>query len=284
MDVNLPEGHAIVLFLSPTTGCFERGILLMPFHEVAAEHNHARHPEEKNLVRRDEQRGRIENRLIARLLRPAQRCERQQPRRKPGVEHVRNLFQLRAPTLRTTHRRFPRDDNFLTTIARPRRDAMSPPQLARDAPVINIIHPVQINLPVVVRDDGDFAALHRLYCAVSEWLDFDEPLLGEPRLNHGPAAVALAQGERVIFFADQKSLLLQIRKHTFAGFIAIESRVRARVLVHVRVLVHHVNLGQFVTLARLKIVGIVRRGHLHRSGAELRLRQFVDNDRNLAIH
>ena len=64
-------------------------------------------------------------------------------------------------------------------------------------------------------------------------LDLDEPLLGKPRLDHGSAAVALADRERVIFLADQKSLLLQILQHALARFVAIQSRIRARVLVHV---------------------------------------------------
>ncbi len=51
-----------------------------------------------------------------------------------------------------------------------------------------------------------------------------------------------------------------------------------------RVLVHHVDLRQVVAFAGLEIVGIVRRRHLHRAGAELRLRQFVGDDGNLAVH
>src|ERR1700681_1766960 len=108
---------------------------------------------------------------------------------------------------------------------------MPPPQLARNAPVINILHPVQINLAIVLRNDRDLAALDGLDCSVGHGLYLDEPLLGKARLNNRTAAVALADRERVIFLADQKSLFLQVGKHPLARFEAVEACVCASVLV-----------------------------------------------------
>src|SRR5580700_1232849 len=42
MDVNLPEGHAVVLLPLPAAGLLDSGILLVTLHEVATEHDHAR--------------------------------------------------------------------------------------------------------------------------------------------------------------------------------------------------------------------------------------------------
>ena len=100
---------------------------------------------------------------------------------------------------------------------------MSPPQLARDAPVVDVVHPVQINLFVVFRDDGDLAAFDGLDRFLRQRLNFDEPLLGEAGLDNSPAAVAFAEGERVIFFGHEKSLLLQIGEDALAGFVAIKA-------------------------------------------------------------
>ncbi len=79
---------------------------------------------------------------------------------------------------------------------------MAPPQLARDAPVVYVVHPVQINLFVVLRNDGNLAAFDGLNRFLREGLNFDEPLLGKAGLDYGAATVAFADGERVIFFAD----------------------------------------------------------------------------------
>ena len=69
---------------------------------------------------------------------------------------------------------------------------MSPPQLARNAPVIDVGHPVQIDVAEVFRDNRNLASLDGLARAVRQRLDLDEPLLRQPRLDHRTAAVALS--------------------------------------------------------------------------------------------
>src|SRR5947199_4119813 len=50
MNVTLPEGHAVIFLVAPAAGLLDPRILLVSFHEVAAEHNHPCHPEKQNLV------------------------------------------------------------------------------------------------------------------------------------------------------------------------------------------------------------------------------------------
>src|SRR5579862_2824719 len=106
-------------------------------------------------------------------------------------------------------------------VASPCGNAMPPPQLARDAPIVDVVHPVEINLSVIFRNDGDLAAFDGLDCFLRERLNFYEPLLGETRFDHGSATIAFTERERVIFFSDKKSLLLQIGEDALAGFISI---------------------------------------------------------------
>ena len=80
MNVNLPERYAIVFFIAPAACLLERRILLMSLHEVAAKHNHPRHPEEQNLIRCNQERRRIKGFLVPRLLRPSEGSKRQQTR------------------------------------------------------------------------------------------------------------------------------------------------------------------------------------------------------------
>ena len=53
-----------------------------------AHHDHARDPEEDDVERGQHQVGRVVVRQVARLVRPAHRGERPEPRAEPGVEHV----------------------------------------------------------------------------------------------------------------------------------------------------------------------------------------------------
>src|SRR5262249_8916138 len=129
----------------------------------------------------------------------------------------------------------------------PSRNAMSPPELARDGPVVDVTHPVQINLAVIWRGEANVALLDDFDCTVCQGLDFDEPLHGEARLDDGSAAVTLADCKRVVFLAYQKSLLAQIFQNTLAGLFALQPRIRSRVCVHAGMLVHYLDLRQVVS-------------------------------------
>jgi len=58
------------------------------------------------------------------------------------------------------------------------------------------------------------------------------------------AAVALAKSDGVILFADQKPLSLRSASTRSRAALAAKARVLADILIHVRVLVHDINLGQ----------------------------------------
>src|SRR5215469_7677510 len=99
-------------------------------------------------------------------------------------------------------RRFLPCDNDLPARAIPRRNAMSPPQLPRDGPVMDVSHPVEINLAIVGGREADVVFLYDFNRTVGERLDFHKPLSREPRLNHGSAAIAFADCERVILLTN----------------------------------------------------------------------------------
>src|SRR5207253_1846399 len=79
--------------------------------------------------------------LAVRDVRPAERRERPEPRREPGIEHVRILFH-RAAALGARGRVGPVGPLVLAFRASEHRDAVTPPQLAGDVPVPDVLHPV----------------------------------------------------------------------------------------------------------------------------------------------
>ena len=168
-------------------------------HELDPGHNHPCHPQEDDLVARLQHIGRIEIGQILRPVGPAQRRERPQRRAEPGIEDVRVLFQRATACrtlLRVTGARL-RHDRVRALPAVPDRDAVSPPQLARNLPIVDVLHPVQVNPLEVLRHELDPPVLDRLNGRLGEHRLLHEPLLGDPRLDHRTAPITGADRVRV---------------------------------------------------------------------------------------
>ncbi len=161
---------------------------------------------------------------------------------------------------------------------------MSPPELARDDPVANVLHPVEERLFPIVGDEADAAIAHSVHGFRGERLRFHKPLRGHQRLHDGSAAIALADGQRVRIDLFEHAEFFEIGNHGLAGGEAIETRVGSGVRGHARIFADHSHVRQIVTLPCFEIVRIVRRSHLHDARAEFRDGQFIEDDGNLAIH
>ena len=161
---------------------------------------------------------------------------------------------------------------------------MAPPELARNAPVADVLHPIEERLVPVFRYENDAAGVHGIEHLRRERLRFHEPLRGNQRLDDVAGAIALADCERVRLDLLEQAELFQIRDDALAGFEAVESGVRAGFGGHARILADHLDLRQLVALAGFEIVGIVRGRYLDDAGAELRIGNFVEDDRDFSIH
>ena len=150
---------------------------------------------------------------------------------------------------RVRTRIWPRHRDLAALCAMPRRDAMSPPKLPRDAPVMDVFHPAQIRLLVHLG--------HKTHCLLAVRVEFDcsdglvgqrlnleEPLHREPRLHNRLAAVAVAHVVHVILDPGQQPLLFQVRHNLLTRSEPIQTRVRAALLIDVRGRVHHVDRRQ----------------------------------------
>ena len=103
----------------------------------------------------------------------------------------------------------------------PDGDAVSPPELAADAPVADVFHPVVVvafeafghNFDATVLDGGDGG--------FGEGLGFDEPLGAEERFDDGVAALAVADFVDVGYFADDEAGGVHVLPEFLPGFEAI---------------------------------------------------------------
>lgn len=62
-------------------------------------------------------------------------------------------------------------------------DAVAPPQLARDTPVLEVLHPCGVGLRPARRVEGDLAGVDGVKRRPLELVDGHKPLLGQPRLR-----------------------------------------------------------------------------------------------------
>ena len=80
----------------------------------------------------------------------------------------------------------------------------------------------------------------------------------------------------------QQTLRFKISQDLLPRLVAVQAGISAGGRIHVRRLIHHADRGQALPLAQSKIVGVVRRRHLHRAGAEVAAHPTVGHDGNLA--
>ena len=148
-DVALGLGHLVAVLVADEAGdvdVAERHLA----HELQAHHHHARDPEEDDVEAGDQHAGRDRSVASSRRALAASRASRTAtaPRRtrcrarpRPGAARVLpGSWCLRA------HLRLAAADVDVALRVVPGRDAMAPPQLAADAPVLDVAHPVEVGL------------------------------------------------------------------------------------------------------------------------------------------
>ena len=121
--------------------------------KVQTHHHHPGHPEENNVKAGNQNISRVVARNLRRLFRPAKRRKRPKCRRKPGVQHIFIAGNFRRLTIvfigGGLRFFFCQLDKDFTIRAEPSGNLMAPPDLAGNAPRLDIAHPLEIGvLPV----------------------------------------------------------------------------------------------------------------------------------------
>ncbi len=136
---------------------------------------------------------------------------------------------------------------------------MPPPELPRNAPVADVVHPLEIGLRPVGGNERDAAVFHRGDRRRRQRLHLHPPLLRNQRLHHRLAAMAFADAQLVRLDLYQVAQLLQLRDDALAGFVAIQTREFPRRRGHLGVFADHLDARQIMPLAGFEIIRIVRR-------------------------
>src|SRR5690554_6236636 len=184
----------------------------------------------------------------------------------------------------------------------PGRNSVAPPQLTRNAPVLQIAHPRKIHVLVVFGHELDVAILHGFDGRFGQALYCDKPLIGEQRLDNVAGAVAVGQGvvDRLDLFQQPGSL--HVGDHAFARFETVQASVglgQARVDLGQRTALNIKDLGlgqnrgvlgedidqwQAVAFAHFIVIEVVSRGNLDAAGTFLHVGVFIGDDGNAPAH
>mmetsp|Transcript_49822 Transcript_49822/g.153860 ORF Transcript_49822/g.153860 Transcript_49822/m.153860 type:complete len:1584 (+) Transcript_49822:1327-6078(+) len=265
--------------------------------EADRHHNHPGNPEEQYVMTCLKQRGREEGVevVVALGVGPAEDGEGEEAGGEPGVQDVLVLDDLHALDaqlrLRLRHGLLHGlgDDPDLLVDGLLRlghavgRDAVPPPQLSGDAPVLDVLQPVVPRLVVELRKDLQVALAQRLHALVRQVLAVHPPLGLQVWLNDvlGPRADTEAHG--VGLLADPQAFLLQCLLDRLPRLEAVLLREGAAVLVDVSGLREDVDLLQAEALAAPKIVTVVGGGDLHASCPEGLVDHGVGHHHHLAL-
>ncbi len=104
---------------------------------------------------------------------------------------------------------------------------MSPPQLAGNAPVADVPHPLEIGIRPICRNEFRPALFNSRNRRFRERLDLNKPLRRQQRFDNGVAALAMSDVILQRLGAHQKPLSVEVFQHAVPGLCAIESLVRA---------------------------------------------------------
>ena len=252
-------------------------------HETQAHHHHARHPEEQDVETGHQTGSRIKLLKRCRLVRPAHRGEGPESRGKPGVEHVGFLLHRGRSAVLALRDIFARHRNFSAVLAMPGGNAVSPPDLAADAPVLNIVHPFEVGLFPLFGNDAGASRFHRGNGFLRQRPNLDVPLQAGIGLDNRFAAIAMPHGVVVGLNTFQKPLFFQILHHPLARLIAIQPTVHTGLVVEGRIRIENVEQIQMMAFADFKVVDIMCRRDLQRAGTKLPIHVLIGDNGNLAF-
>ena len=226
-------------------------------HMLETGEYHPGDPEENDIIPGHENRGGVVFFQFRGAVGPSQRRKGPQCRGKPRVQYVGLLPDGRAADGAGCNVLLG-NGHLSAGVAVEGGDAVSPPKLTRDAPVVAILHPVDVDFGEAVGGKFHVTGAHRLQCRLRERLHLDEPLVGCHRLDRVVATVAGADVVRMRLDRKKVALRLQIGDQRLAAGVAIHALILAGIAVHGRIVVHDLDLFQSVPLADKEVVGVVR--------------------------
>src|SRR5262245_21699245 len=106
---------------------------------------------------------------------------------------------------------------------------MSPPQLARNAPITDVSHPLEIQVLKFSWNELGSTRFNGCDSRLGERFDLNKPLRRQERLHHGVAALAVSNVVFEGLGSCEQMLRIEFLEDSFSRFKSIEPVIRATV-------------------------------------------------------
>ena len=174
---------------------------------------------------------------------------------------------------------------FLFAVNEVSRNTVSPPELAADAPVLDVFEPVAIGCDVLCRVELQFAFEYWGQCYVGHMLHGKEPLLAEAWFDGCVlVAFAIAHLVVVVFNFFEQTCFLQVFCYLFAYIHTVHSYIKRTLVGDGAVGVEDVDGFEVVRLAKLIVVDVVGWCYFEATCSEFDVNVTVFDDGNDATH
>ena len=239
------------------------------------QHDHPGDPEKQNIGTGVQQRGGIEGLEVGAFFRPAHGGKRPQARAEPSVENVVVLFEFLGAAFLARSGVLARNHHVVAAGAIPGWNTVSPPELAGDAPVADVVHPLEVIAPPQVGNDLDLVGFNRLDRGLSQRFRAHEPLRRHSGLDDCLATLAGADIVGVVLNLCDESLLFEPGDDLLAGLVAVEARKLPVAFDNAGFLVQNRDELEVVALAGREVVGVVGGRDLDDTRSEFGIGQLV---------
>jgi hypothetical protein len=244
--------------------------------ERKREHDHSSDPKEENIVAGFQKLAGEETRKFRILIWPAKSGEREKRGGEPSVKDIGILLErdlvLAALELFNSSSEgfFFRDSTDpvvfllverLVLAGKCRlvsRDAMSPPELSRDAPRSRVFEPPEPRFLVTFWDDLQFFICHNVARSLGHHLSINVPLWLEQRLDDVLRSGTHWHDHGVVFSSDVLAHLLQVFNDLLSDVESLHAVVFRSRADDEPVVVEDVDLSEAVSLAHIVVIIVVR--------------------------
>ena len=161
---------------------------------------------------------------------------------------------------------------------------MTPPELATDAPILDIFEPVAICVFIFSRVEFDVVVHHWSESDFGKMLHFEEPLHREFWFDRYISTLRTANFVSVVLNFFEETSSFEVDNNLFAHIETVHAYVHTCSFADSAIVVEDINALEIVFFAKHVVVYVVSRSYFEATSTKFNINIFVFNNRNFATY